>query len=206
MGLGKLTDALAEMRNALQLSPNVAQFHAREASILAQMRSFTEAAAACARAAALNPSNGELHYWLGNLFAEQEDWHSAIEPYRNALTNSPGHLETLLQITNALLFQSAMAEVRGMAQEALALAPNSEVRYALGNALCGCRTVDSGGGAASVRAEFLSPISRKRGPSAGNVFAKISDRNALSGKRDAAIEAAQEAIELEPEAGAYITT
>ena len=202
LGLGKLTDALSEIRKAIELSPNVAHFHALEASILAEMRSFAEAAAACARAAALNPSDGELHCWLGNLFAEQEDWHSAIVAYRNALANSPGHLEALLQITNALLQVRDAEGALKIAQEALALAPNSAVvRYALGNALCGCERWDEAAEEHRLALTLQPDFPGARGQ-LSNVLAKISDRNAHSGKRDAAIEAAQEAIELEPEAGA----
>jgi DNA-binding SARP family transcriptional activator/TolB-like protein len=85
--------AIGYVRRALRLAPNFAAAH----GTLGMLLGFEtpEAAVSIRRAAALDPNNAELQFWLGNVHANSLDYKAALAAYRRAneldpLLNSAG--------------------------------------------------------------------------------------------------------------------
>ena len=93
MGQGKIDEAIAEFRTAVQLEPESAKSHRNLADALASARQYDEAIDQFRRAARLDPT-GAAHYDLGSLFLELDRTEEAIAEFRASLKLAPDSAQT----------------------------------------------------------------------------------------------------------------
>ena len=90
---GKISQAVACYRQALQSSPFDAKTHARLGSALLAQRRLQEAAEAFRASARLAPAEAETHFELGNALHAMGAYEEAAQSYLRALECSPTHAE-----------------------------------------------------------------------------------------------------------------
>jgi len=89
--LGRLAEALAACRAALELDPRNAMAHANYANLLKDTGSPQEAIGHYQTALALNPASADAHNNLGLLYREQGQFEAAVQSLEQALQADPGN-------------------------------------------------------------------------------------------------------------------
>ena len=95
--VGRLDEAIACYRRALELRPEYGEVHGNLGAVLIDQGKFAEAAVACRRALELKPDYVEGHVNLGNALKDQGRPEEAIACYRrrwNSIPHSPAHTTT----------------------------------------------------------------------------------------------------------------
>jgi Flp pilus assembly protein TadD len=88
-GLGRLDEAIAAFRRAIQITPQSPEAHNNLGNALRERGRFDEAVAACRRALELKPEFPEALVNLGASLAAQGQLEKAIAAYRRALEIKP---------------------------------------------------------------------------------------------------------------------
>ncbi len=88
-GAGKVEDAVACYRKALERAPGDALLHYNLGTALKKLHRFDEAVTAYQAAARSAPENPELQLRLGNLLVETSRFEEAIEPLNRARSALP---------------------------------------------------------------------------------------------------------------------
>ncbi|MBI3222554.1 MAG: tetratricopeptide repeat protein, partial [Nitrosomonadales bacterium] len=99
--LGRLDEAAASYRRALQLNPGFAAAHNNLGATLKDMGRFEEAAASYRRAVELQPDSADAHNNLGTALKELNRLDEAVASYRRALQLNPGYAEVHGNLGNA---------------------------------------------------------------------------------------------------------
>jgi hypothetical protein len=86
---GKLAEAVAFCRQAVELAPRFAPAHNNLSVLLRSEGDWDGAVACCRRALALTPDQAEVHYNLGAALHERGDLDEAMACYRRALELKP---------------------------------------------------------------------------------------------------------------------
>ena len=120
---GKLSEAIASFRQALQINPELADAHNNLAIALARRRNFDEAAAAFRRALHFDPASSRTHNNLGSVLAEQQDFETAIRAYRQALQLDPHYLDAYCNLGKAQRKLGRLEEAAQSFRHALAINP-----------------------------------------------------------------------------------
>ncbi len=87
---GQMALALTSLKEAVQLSPGVAEYHNALGLVNLSLARNAEAVEEFKRTLELDPQNGEAHHNLGTAYAILARWEDAIKEYRAALA-SPGY-------------------------------------------------------------------------------------------------------------------
>lgn len=83
---GRVSTALASLRQAVLLDPDEPEYHNALGLVHLDLRDLPEAMAAFARAIALNPEHADAHHNLGVALAQSERYEEAIQEYQTALS------------------------------------------------------------------------------------------------------------------------
>jgi tetratricopeptide (TPR) repeat protein len=124
--------ALAQLREAVTLSPSLADAHYRLGSLLAQRQRADDARAALREAIALEPRHARAHYELAQVLERLGDRTAALEAAQRAAALAPGLLDGQ-RLVARLAGESARWDVAAAALESLvAWAPDGAAHHALG--------------------------------------------------------------------------
>ena len=133
---GKLDEAVACYRRALELKPDFAEAHNNLGLALKDQGKLDEAVACYRRALELKPDFAEAHYNLGNTLNDQGKLDEAVACYRRALELKPDFAEAHNNLGNALKDQGKLDEAVACYGRALELKPDyAEAHNNLGIAL-----------------------------------------------------------------------
>ena len=99
---GKLDEAVACYRRALELKPDYAEAHNNLGNALKEQGKLDEAVACYRRALELKPDYAEAHNNLGNALKDQGKLDEAVACYRRALELKPDYAEAHSNLGNAL--------------------------------------------------------------------------------------------------------
>jgi Flp pilus assembly protein TadD len=135
---GKLPEAIAEYREALQLKPDYPEAHNNLGNALAGQGNLEAAIAEYREALQLKPDYPEAHNNLGAALARQGKLEEAIAEYREALQLKPDYPGAHNNLGAALARQGKLEEAITEFREAIRLKPNfPEAHNNLGHALAG---------------------------------------------------------------------
>ena len=120
---GKLPEAVACYRRALELKPDFAEAHNNLSAALKDQGQLDEALDCCRRALQLRPDYAEAHSNLGLVLKMQEKMAEAIACYRQAVELRPDFAEAHNNLANALTTEGKLDEALGCCRRALQLKP-----------------------------------------------------------------------------------
>ena len=189
---GKLDEAVACYRRALELKPDYAEAHNNLGNALKDQGKLDEAVACYRRALELKPDYAEAHNNLGIALKDQGKLDEAIACYRRALELKPDYAEAHNNLGNALKDQGKLDEAVACYRRALELKPDyAEAHNNLGNALKDQGKLDEAV-ACYRRALELKPDYAEAHNNLGNA---LKDQ----GKLDEAVACYRRALELKPD-------
>lgn len=135
-GEGKLAEAEAAYRHAVQLRPDEAQAHTGLGLLLARRGATAEALECLRRAGALSPANAEAHNNLGRVARACQRPEEALASFSAALALAPRQPEAHYNYAQALAALGRRGEAIDAWRAAVALAPAlAPAHYQLGLAL-----------------------------------------------------------------------
>lgn len=108
--LGKLGDAEASYRRALQINPEYAEAYGNLGSLLKSLGRLDEAEASLRRALQINPDNVEAHVSLGAALTEMGNLNEGEVCFRHALALKPGVTRVQMNLGFLQLTRGQMAE------------------------------------------------------------------------------------------------
>lgn len=112
-----------------------AESYARDGARLALEGRLADAARAFEQAVALDPSNGNAHYALGNVYAEMGRWADAVNSYYKAVSLNKDDVEALNNLGVALGMRGQHVQAASAFQRAIKVYPKwAEPHYHLGEA------------------------------------------------------------------------
>ena len=189
---GKVEEAIAQLRTALQLDPAYAHAHNNLGRALAARGKYEEAQSHYGEALRLNPNYAEAQNNLGFALVEQGRYTEAQAHYGEALRLKPDYAEAQNNLGVALMRQGRLDEAMAHYAEALHLKPDYAEAYSnLGNALA-----RQGKMADAVR-EFVQAL--RISPGYAEVHYNLALVLAAQGKRDEAQAHVAEAKRLRPD-------
>jgi Flp pilus assembly protein TadD len=100
--LGQTKEAVAELRRAIKINAQAANYHANLGEILRQAGKLDEASEALETAIKLDPNNAQALNNLGIIQYEKRKYAEAVDYYRRALALRPDMPEALNNLGNAL--------------------------------------------------------------------------------------------------------
>ncbi len=135
--LGRTDEAIAECREAIRLNPDDWSGHIKLGCLLCDEKHDYEGAAACfRRAIALDPSNENAHYDLGNALRHKGQLDGAITEYREAIRLKADFAAAYSNLGYALAGRGEPAEAEAACRKAIELKPDyAEAFVNLGRAL-----------------------------------------------------------------------
>ena len=86
---GKLEEAIACYRQAIELHPNYYQYYYQLANILREQGQLVQAKLYYRQAIEFNPDDSWCYYSLGEVLAQQNEYHNAAVYYRQAIALNP---------------------------------------------------------------------------------------------------------------------
>ena len=191
---GKLDEAVACYRRALELKPDYAGAHYNLGVALNDQGKLDEAVARYRRALELRPDYAEAQNNLGNALKEQGKLDETVACYRRALELKPDFAEAHNNLGNALKEQGKLDEAVFCYRRALELEPDyAEAQINLGNALKDQGKLDEAV-ACYRRALELKPDFAAAHYNLGNALKE-------QGKLDEAVACYRRALELKPDFG-----
>ena len=133
---GKLGEARACFRRALELTPEFAEAHNNLGNALKDQGKLDEAVACFRRALALKPNYAKAHSNLGVALKDQEKLDEAVASFRRALELNPNYAEAQSNLGVALRRQGNPDAALACYRRALELKPDyAEAHNNVGNAL-----------------------------------------------------------------------
>ncbi|MBW4593151.1 MAG: tetratricopeptide repeat protein, partial [Brasilonema angustatum HA4187-MV1] len=133
---GKLDQAIASYRKALQIDPNDRDAHNNLGNALYEQGKLDQAIASYRKALQIDPNDPNAHYNLGNALYEQGKLDQAIASYRKALQINPNDAYAHNNLGLALYEQGKLDQAIASYRKALQIDPNDAyAHYNLGNAL-----------------------------------------------------------------------
>jgi superkiller protein 3 len=118
---GKLTEAIEQYEQALQLKPDFTEAYNNLGNALADQGKVPEAIQCYKRALELNPSYAEAYYDLGNVLAHQGKLPEAIQHYERAVQLKPDYAEAYFNIGVALQDEGKVVEAVQQFEQAIQL-------------------------------------------------------------------------------------
>jgi len=189
--LGRLSEAVASYRRAIELEPDFVDAHYNLGNALKDQELDGEAVASYRRALALRPDHAETHNNLGVVFRKQGKLDEAVACYRRALELNPTAAEVHNNLGVALRERTISDEVVACFRRALELSPNAaEIHNNLGVALKDLGKFDESA-ACCRRALELKPDFAEAHSNLGNALKE-------QGKLEEAVTCCHRAIELTP--------
>jgi RNA polymerase sigma factor (sigma-70 family) len=133
---GKLDEAAASFRRAIQIDPRDAQAYNNLGIVLLRQGKLVEAIDCFRRAIELDPKLTQAHYNLGNALHQQGKLDEAVACFRRAIQLDPRDAQAHNNLGNVLLQQGKMDEAVASLRRSIELDPrNASVHNNLGNVL-----------------------------------------------------------------------
>lgn len=123
-GAGRLAEAEAAYRRAIELDPNDAQVHNNLGNVLRDLDRAAEAEAEFRRALALNPRSANAHVNIGNMLRRRGELAEAEASYRHAIAIKPDLAEAFDNLGVALQDQGRLDEAEAAYRAAIAARPD----------------------------------------------------------------------------------
>lgn len=121
---GRLGEAVALHRQALEMDPKQEQTHINLISLYGRMKQYAEAEEHYRSAVAINPDRDEAHYNYAVMLTVQGRIPDAIAAYRRAVALNPSHAEAHNNLGYLLAQQRQFAEALRHATQALESKPD----------------------------------------------------------------------------------
>ncbi len=135
-GLGRLGEAAASYRRALEIEPDCFPAHNNLGNVLLSLGRAGRAEACFRRALEIRPDCARAHYNLGNCLKDLGRPGAAETAYRRALEIEPDYALACINLGNALQELGRPGEAEAGYRHALTIEPHvAETHYNLGNAL-----------------------------------------------------------------------
>ena len=194
---GRLEEAAASFRRALELQPEFAEAHNNFGDLLLELARFDEAAASFRRAIAIRPQYAAAYANLGKALLRLGDAQASAESCRRALELQPEFAEAHNSLGNALAYLARFDAAIAAFRRALAISPDfAEAHANLGNALRSIGWLDEAVAhyrrALSIDPEFVS------------VYGELATSLRLQGRTAEAEAACREALRLRPDSAATV--
>jgi tetratricopeptide (TPR) repeat protein len=133
---GRLDEALAHCRRALEIEPDEAGVYVNLGNILADQGRLDDAIAGYRKALRLKPRNVLAYNSLGQTLARWGRFDEALANYQKALDINPRYVTALINMGNALASRGQVDEALACYQKVLAVAPGEvDVHNNIGLAL-----------------------------------------------------------------------
>jgi len=133
---GKVDEAIAHYKNALQISPDSAQAHDNLGNALLQEGKTDEAIAHLQKALQIKPGFAQGHLVLGNALLQEGKADEAIAHFQKALQINPDNADARISLGNVLFQKGNVAEAITHYKKALQIRPgDAQAHNNLGNAL-----------------------------------------------------------------------
>jgi protein O-mannosyl-transferase len=130
---GRVEEAIAEYRTALQIRPKDSEIYNNLGNLLAQKGRLDEGIATLHTALQYDPSDPFIHNNLGVALTHKEQIDEAIAEYRKALDLKPDYVTALDNLGEMLDHRKQFDESSALYERSLKVEPNDEnVWYALG--------------------------------------------------------------------------
>lgn len=197
LGAGRMDDAMAALREAVQISPYSANVHNGLGFVLIAHGRLEEAIASFREAVRLDPKFDRAQLNLGNALVDTNRRDEAIGHFRIALQYHPQYAEARLNLGNALLTQGKVDEAIEQYRILLDFDPYDASGWGnLGTALLNKSRTDR---AALDEAIEALDEALEINPASHNVHNSLGIAFASQGKLDAAIEAFRQALRHKPD-------
>lgn len=128
--LGRLEEAAAEYRAALQIHPANSLLLENLAGVLAEQQHYGEAITNFALALSHDSGNAAAHNFYGRVLAAAGRPAEAEAQYRQALVIRPNYAEVLVNLGNLLQDQNRLAEAKSQFSQALFIEPTLPKQFA----------------------------------------------------------------------------
>jgi tetratricopeptide (TPR) repeat protein len=149
---GKLEDALAAYRLAIELNPDLSWSHHNLGEALGKLGKLDEAIAAFRCAIELNPDFSWSYHHLGDALDRQEHWEEAVVAFGRAIELNAEHFGTYCGLGHSLEKLGQLDEAIAAYEQALQLNPDTDwIQYKLGEVLQQRTQLDLEGAIASYR-------------------------------------------------------
>jgi tetratricopeptide (TPR) repeat protein len=122
--LGRLDEAFASYRRALEADPGFAEAHNNLGELLLERGRAEEALVSCQQALRIRPDFAHAHQILGKALVRLGQFDEAVHSCRRAIAISPGFAEAHNSLGSALLGQARSQEAIASFQRALELNPD----------------------------------------------------------------------------------
>ena len=126
---GKLTEAIASYRRAIELNPRFSWSHHHLGEALAAQEDWLAATKAFRRAIEINPNLAHSHYRLGQVLAQQGQLSEAIASYQKAIEIHPHFAEFHNSLGEAFAQQGKPDKAVASYQTALDIDPDYDEAY-----------------------------------------------------------------------------
>jgi tetratricopeptide (TPR) repeat protein len=123
MELGKVTDAIWHLTEAVRLDPDYAIAHNELGYALEQSGRIREAIDQYEQAVRIRPEMAEAHYNLGNALVHTHELDAAIGQYQEAMRLEPNHRELHYNFGEVLLARGRVPEAIGQFEKAVQIDP-----------------------------------------------------------------------------------
>ncbi len=134
--LGQASDALAELRQAVDLDPDLYEARMELAGLLLDTKTTSEAETHYREAARIGPENPEAHYNLGGLYLRTNRPEIAVEHFREAVRLKPDHGPAIINLGISLFRTGKNDEAKAMFERAIEIPTSAaEACHSLGIAL-----------------------------------------------------------------------
>ncbi|MEG5136507.1 MULTISPECIES: tetratricopeptide repeat protein [unclassified Microcoleus] len=202
---GKLEDAIAIFRRAIEVSPDISWCHQNLGEALAKLGQLEEAITAFRRAIELNPDFSWSYHHLGDALARQQQWEEAVVAFCRAIELNPEHFGSYCGLGQSWIELGQLDEAIAAYRQACDLNPDVDwIHHSLGNALRQRTELDLRGAIASYRRSIdINPddVQAYRKllelqPDNFQVYWDLGNALAKQGDLDGAITTYQKAIEL----------
>jgi len=133
---GRVTEAVAQYKQALQIKPDLAAAYYNLGTALARLGKVTEAIGCYEQALRFQPELAAAHYDWGLALAQLGQWPEAVEHYQAAVRLQPWDPDAQYNLGVALDQSGRTVEAIGHWEKALEIKPDLvEAHYNIGNAL-----------------------------------------------------------------------
>jgi protein O-mannosyl-transferase len=188
---GRLDEAIANYRKALEINPNYVETHNNIGILLAQSGRTDEAIAHYRKALEINPNYVETHNNIGILLAQSGRTDEAITHYRKALEINPNYAEAHFNLGNLLANSGRTDEAITHFLKALDINPNlAKIHNNLGNLLA------NSGHTNEAIAHYRKAL--ESNPNYTEAYNNLGNLLSETGRMDEAIACYKKALEINP--------
>jgi tetratricopeptide (TPR) repeat protein len=188
---GRLTEAIAQFRRAIEIKPDYALAYNNLGSALTELGRFDEAVSNFQRAVKIQPDFVEVYGNLGTVLGQMGKFDEAIACFHRALAIRPDYVAAHSHLGNTLALAGRLPEAMAQFEAALDSDPSdAETHCYLGNVLARQGQLDEAIG------HYRTALERQ--PDSAEFLCRLGSALACRGRFDEALASCQRALELQP--------